>query len=353
MANVDGDVAKLIIKVGGAKLTDDMMDSLVSLKVNSALGATSISKIDFFDKSAELQTDAKFEVGKSVEISIGSQSAPSVIFNGDVIRIDYIFVTGEIDKIRLICYDGLHRLSKIWHSRAFINKKISDIATTMASEASLTGNKIDATTATFEHLYQNNQSNLDFLRMHAKRIGYEVDIEGKGLVFKKARYQSATSSAVILKWGDNLIDFNAKIDASDVLAEVVVSSWDPDTKTNVESSVKAGSEYKVGTVTTRGTSMVKTKLKSEAKVYRLDIPSATSAEATAIAKTHLTMASMNYLKAEGICKGEPKFALGKTLEIKGVGTKISGTYYISSFEHIYNKKGFKTSFEIQSNGTFT
>ena len=351
--DMDSTVADILIKIGGKKLSTEVVDVLISLKVSAMIGTASISKLNFFDDSAILQANKSFEVGQSMQISIGSEEKATVIFEGDITRLDYIFSAGESDKVQVIAYDGLHRLSKIWHSRAFVKKKISDIATTMASEAKLSGNKIDATTVTHDHLYQNNQSNLDFLRMHAKRLGYELGIDKKGLIFKKARYKKPAKSGIVLEWGDDLMEYTARIDTSDILAAVVVSSWDPDTKKNIETTVKAGSETKVGSVKTLGSSLVSKKLKSEAKVYRLDFPQLTKAEAKEIATTHLTMASLNYLKSEGLCRGEPKFNLGETLEVKGVGDKISGTYYISSYEHIYSSKGFKTSFELQANGVFT
>jgi len=349
---MDSTVAEVLVKIGGKKLSTEVLDALVNLKVNAMIGTSSIAKLNFFDDGAVLQENKSFEVGQSIQISIGSEEKAKIIFEGDLTRLDYIFSAGEADKVQLIAYDGLHRLSKIWHSRAFVKKKISEIASTMASEAKLSGNKIDATTVKYDHLYQNNQSDLDFLRMHAKRIGYEIGIDNKGLLFKKARYKSPTKSGIVLEWGEDLMEYTARIDASDILAAVVVSSWDPDTKKNIETTVKAGAETKVGSVKTLGSSLVSKKLKSEAKVYRLDFPQLTKAQAKEIATTHLTMASLNYLKCEGLCLGEPKFNLGETLEVKGIGEKISGTYYISGYEHIYSSKGFKTSFELQANGVF-
>ena len=156
----------------------------------------------------------------------------------------------------------------------------------------------------------------------------------------------------MLEWGENLFYLNAKVDSSDVLVEVVVSSWDPNTKENIESSVKSGAEDKVASPKNLGAAIVKSKLKSEAKLYRLDFPSLTVAGAKAIATSHLTQSSMNYLKVEGLCMGEPAFKLGTMLDIEGVGAKISGEYYISAYEHIYGENGYKTSFEVQANGTY-
>ena len=349
---MDSNVPNISIKIEGTELSTDIIDNLMNFKISSSIKASSMAKLTFFDNSAILQENTSIEIGKVIVISIITDSAKVEVFQGDIIRIDYLFSSGEANQIKIICYDGLYRLSKIWHSRAFVKMKISDIATKMALEAKLTGNIIDATTINHDHIYQNNQSNLDFLRMYAKRLGYEVGMEAGGLLFKKARYKTKTSSSIELTWGDNLIDLQVKLDASDVLAEVVVSSWDPDTKENIQSSVKAGSEDKVASPNTMAATTVKSKLKSEAKLYRLDYPSLTVAQAKKIATTHLTNSSMSYLQAEGMCTGDPDFKLGTTLKINGVGTKISGEYYISSFDHIYNKNGYKTFFEVVTNGTF-
>lgn len=347
---MDSQVAKILIKVGGQKLDPMAQDKLMRFKINASIQTISIAKLVFSDDMATLQNKMTFDIGKSLSISIGTDKKAEEIFVGDIIRIDYIFQAGQADTIQLICYDGLHRLSKIWHSRAFVKMTLSDIAKKMAGEAKLVGNKIDATTLKYEHVYQNNQTNLDFLRMYAKRIGYEIGIEKGGLLFKKARYKSKTTSKIVLEWGKNLLELTAKVDSSDVLTEVVVSSWDCDTKKNVEASVKV--EDKVALPKDMGTKMIKSKLKSEAKLYRLDFSSLSAAEAKDMATSHLTQASMNYLKVEGLCLGEPTFKLGTMLEVKGVGKKISGQYYINAYEHIYSKSGYKTSFEVQTNGTY-
>lgn len=349
---MDANIPNIYIKIEGTQLSTAIIDDLIGFKISSSIKASSMAKLTFFDDSAVLQENTSIDIGKAIVISIITDSKKVEVFQGDIIRIDYVFSSGSTNEIKIICYDGLYRLSKIWHSRAFVKMKISDIATKMATEAKLTGNKIDATSVKYDHLYQNNQSNLDFLRMHAKRLGYEVGMEAGGLFFKKARYKKKISSSIELEWGDNLIEIKIKLDATDVLAEVVVSSWDSDTKKNIESSAKAGSEDKVALPKTMAVKTVKSKLKSEAKLYRLEYPSLTAAEAKNIATAHLTNSSMNYLKAEGICMGNPNFKLGATLKINGVGPKISGVYYINSFDHIYDKNGYKTFFEAVTNGTF-
>ncbi|NQY94454.1 MAG: hypothetical protein HRT43_09835 [Campylobacteraceae bacterium] len=340
------------IKIAGQKLSDDILKNMVTFKVHSSIGIASIAKITFFDQNFTLQDNSSFAIGKTLEISVEADKKPNNVFNGFITRVDYVFQSEKMDTLQLICYDGLYKLSKAFHSRAFLKSKISDIASKMATEVGLSS-QITATTTKHDHIYQNNQSNLDFLQMHAKRLGYELGVvEGK-FYFEKAKYKSKKTSPVSLEWGEDLINFTAKIDTSEVLAEVAVNSWDSLKKANVESVVKAGSETKIGSVKTLGTSILKKSLKDGGKIYKQDSTDLDTAQAKDIAETHLTMASMNFLKAQGTCKGDPRFKLGEFIKIEGVGDKISGDYYISSYEHIFNNKGFKTSFEIKANGMFT
>lgn len=340
------------IKIAGKKLTDDELGQLVNFKVSFSNGTAAMAKINLIDDNFTIQEKDTFSIGKEIDITISKDNKDTIIFKGEVARVDYIFEASESDSIQIICYDGLYKVAREYHSRAFLESKISAVASTMAGESGLSV-KVDATTTKHEHIYQNNQSNLEFLTIYAKRLGYEINVfEGK-LHFTKAGYQSKVSSSIELEWGVNLTQFDAKIDVSDVLVEVTVNSWDTTKKVNVESVVAAGKETKIGAVKTLGTSLAKSSLKNSAKVYKLDIPDLDSTQAKAIATAQLTSASLNFLVASGMCEGNEKFKIGQFLDIKGVGKKISGDYYITSYEHVFNSKGFKTYFEVKANGIFT
>ena len=54
-----------------------------------------------------------------------------------------------------------------------------------------------------------------------------------------------------------------------------------------------------------------------------------------------------FAEAEGSCLGEPKIKAGSTIEIKGVGSKFSGKYVVTSVTHVLRSPGtFKTFFTI-------
>ena len=75
-------------------------------------------------------------------------------------------------------YDVSHRLFRQPQTRAHLNKKDSDLANEIAQEAGL-GTEIENTQIVYEHIFQHNQTNLEFLSQRAWRIGYECSAKKK------------------------------------------------------------------------------------------------------------------------------------------------------------------------------
>jgi len=336
------------IKINSKKVDKEIYANLEKVKVSLSVASLDVAMVVFYDPLSKLQDDANFDIGKDITISMGAEKYEE-IFQGEIVRIDYDFSRGQSPKVHLICYDKLHKLTKMTHSRPFIKMKDSDIAKKMAGEAGLQSS-IDATSKKHEYIFQNNESNLDFLRRRADLIGYELAIDEGKMIFKKARFKDKKKS-VNLDWHDTLIDFKVRMDSANIPEEVMVSSWDYVKKEGVEEKVKAGDEPKVGSAKKMATKEVKSKLKNKSKNYTLDIPNILSGEAKEIAKAKLTALSMNYLKASGSAEGEPKITAGKLLKVGNLGKKLDGEYYITSCEHIYTGSSYRTFFEVLSNGT--
>ena len=242
------------IKINNKEIDEKIYVNLEKIKVSSAVDALDIAKVSFFDPNGELQENSDFDIGKDISIAIGFDKYIDV-FIGEVTRVDYIFSRKKTTTVQLICYDKLSKLGKMVHSRPFVKMKDSDIAKKMASEAGLQSS-VDVTDKKHDYIFQNNESNLSFLRRRANRLGYELAIEDKKMIFKKARFKDKKPS-VDLSMYETMIEFKAKIDAADIPEEVIVSSWDYVKKEGVEEIVKAGDEPKVGSAKTMGTKEVK------------------------------------------------------------------------------------------------
>lgn len=69
-------------------------------------------------------------------------------------------------------YDQLHRFCREIRSKTYLNVKDSDLAEAMAAKVELEA-EVEPTQTVYDHLYQHNQSDLQFLMERAWRIGYE------------------------------------------------------------------------------------------------------------------------------------------------------------------------------------
>src|SRR5690606_27189615 len=101
------------------------------------------------------------------------------------------------------------------------NQSDADVARKIAQEAGLTPD-IDATGGPHTLLFQVNETDHQFLRKRARRIGFQFWVSDSKLHFK----QSSTASPVTATWGSNLFRFKARMSAAGQVDKVNVRSWD-------------------------------------------------------------------------------------------------------------------------------
>src|SRR6266516_2659361 len=80
----------------------------------------------------------------------------------------------------------LHRLTRALRTREFVDVTDAEIVATIARENGLTPEASSAPSVRYDHVYQQNQTDLDFLLVRAARIGFNVWCEDTTLFFRKA-----------------------------------------------------------------------------------------------------------------------------------------------------------------------
>ncbi|HMP41237.1 MAG TPA: phage baseplate assembly protein V, partial [Roseiflexaceae bacterium] len=81
-----------------------------------------------------------------------------------------------------------------------------------------------------------------------------------------------------------------------------------------------------------------------AKFNLTDRPVATQGEAVKLAQSILDEISGDFLQAEGVCYGDPNIRAGKTIALNKIGTRFSGTYFITATRHVYTlREGYLTT----------
>src|SRR5262249_31838068 len=108
------------------------------------------------------------------------------VFKGEVTGIEPIYDSRAPARVHIRALNQFHRLTRGKKSVAFKQVTDKDIVDKLCQAYGLTAKYGDQPPSTkYEHVYQNNMTDLEFLRMRAARIGCEVFVVDKELHFRK------------------------------------------------------------------------------------------------------------------------------------------------------------------------
>jgi phage protein D len=339
--------ANFKLHLNGSEFTNDLLSAVEGVTFEEELNLPSMFTIKFnivdFLNGAWKGIDLKtFKVGDVVKVSMGMDSLVEMI-TGEITSLDFTFGDSSFMDIR--GYDRLHRLRFGKKRRSFKDMKDSDIASSIASETSLTP-EVDDTGTVMSYIFQNNQSNYEFLLERAKRIGYEMLVDDRTFFFRKS--QEDKKPVLTLEYGIDLQSFSAQIKTLTEGSEVEVRGWNIKDKEEITSTAKKGSE--TATMGKESGYEISQKSFKESSVSVIDDMVADPKDAENIAKARYNTMLKEFLTGEGQCGGTPEIRAGKTIEIKGLDERLSGIYYVISTVHSINEEGYTTSFKVRRTG---
>jgi phage protein D len=334
-------ISHLSIKIEGVPASEDVTGHLTDAVIDHSLHLPSMFTLRLHNPDMKWLDDETFREGKKIEIEAGDP--PVKLLSGKIAALE-----PELDQAApaLIVrgYDLSHTLYRGRKRRSFINVKDSDVATQMAQESGLRPGQIDEPSgAAHDYIYQNNQTDAEFLIERARWLGYEFYVEDDALNFHKP---AQNAPAVKLAWGDTLRNFRARLSTAEQVNEVEVRGWDPDKKTKVEGRATTGNGAPQIGISQPGADVAKTAW-GEAKVAIINQFVRSPSEAETVAQAALDEMASSFVEAEGVCDGNPTVVPGKQVEIDGVGTRFNGKYYVTQAIHEWNKDtGMFTRFVV-------
>src|SRR5690606_55244 len=284
--------------------------------------------------------------GNKVEIRLGYLDQFKTLIIGDITALHPKFTTGESAKVHVQGFDKLHRLRRGRKTRSFVEAKDSQIAAKIAAEAGLTPDAEDSAVV-FDYVLQNNLSDLDFLLERARRIRYEVRAQGQTLIFRKAA--NHLGKTVTLEYAKTLKQFCPRLSTMGQVDEIKVRAWNPATKEAVLGVARAGDEDTVMGGAESGPAIaLKAFGKNPGAV--VDMPLATQAEADQAARALFNEMALEFICGDGEAVGNIELQAGTILELKGLGARFSGNYYLKKAEHrLGPKAGYVTRFQAVRN----
>lgn len=346
--NAETYVPNFHIKINGNLINDDLLMAVSEVTVEDEINLPAMFTIKLntvnFETNEWQAIDLKtIKPGDEIKVTMGMDQ-PEDMMTGEVTALEAVF--GEHCYLEIRGYDRLHRLRFGTKRRSFKDMKDSDIATSIAGEAGLSPEAEDTGTVQ-PYLFQNDQSNYEFLLERAKRIGYEMLVADKKFMFRKSREGKA--AVLIMSYALDFRNFTARMKVLTEGSQVEVRGWDVKTKKEIRGKAESGSENGTMSGQDSGFKISQSFGESDTAFPYETVVDAT--EAAAIAKAQYNLLLKEFINGEGSCLGNPQIRAGSTIEIKGIGDRFSGVYYVVSSTHTINREeGYMTKFRVKRTG---
>jgi phage protein D len=283
--------------------------------------------------------------GKAIEIhtkATPEKSKARPVFDGEFVELEPQFEQGTHHLI-VRAFDRLHRLSRGRSVRSFQNVTDSDVVQKLAQEVGLQAD-VEPTKQIYPYLFQNNQTNLEFLHERAAAMGYLLYVEGKKLCFKPPEQ---SEQPIELQWAAGLSEFRPRLTTVAQYNKVAARGWDPENKKEITSEVDQAQGMRDIGQKKQGGDLSKNAFNIEAADLVSHQPIRTQSVADAMAKAVANRHQERFIEAEGTCGGNPAIAAGSSVKIQAVGDQFSGTYLVTSVSHLYHAhQGYTTHFGI-------
>jgi phage protein D len=357
-------IAQPTLKIDGQPAANNVLEDLLQIVVEESLHLPGMFTLtirnDYFSSRTGENPwlyDKTFAIGKSIEIGfISSISEASefddnkeeILLKGEITAIEAHFNPESQAPVIVRGYDISHRLHRGRYNRSFQNMTDTDVVKKIIGEAGIQAGTIDSSGGPYGfgdpvgYIFQENQTNMEFLRERASRHGFELFVQDGKLNFRKP----SANTTLTLKWLQDINSFNVRVSSAEQVDSVEVRGWDYQNKQAIVST-KSSQTTEVITSTDQGKGKtVSTVFKSNPKMVVVNQPISQSQESDAIAQSLYNELSGEYVQADAKAEGNPDIRPGKTIKLADLG-KYSGKYYVTETRHVFTGRVYTTEFSVR------
>ncbi len=350
MAEAENSVPHHRVYIGGAPLAVEAEVDVLGVTVSQYVEGADVFTIEVNNWHSDRQElkwvdEDLYTPGAEVEVRVGFLNNMRPLIRGEITALEPEFNPDKAPTLKVTGYDRLHRFRRGRHTRSFVDIRDSELAESLAAELSLRA-RVEDTSVVHPYLFQNNQSNVDFLRERARRIRYEVDVDDRTLVFRRSANDAGKT--VTLAFGEKLKGFYPRLTTLDQVSEVVVRGWDAVNKSPIVATAGLGDE------TTRMQGSVSGPVLADeaygaSTVLISDHYLVSQAEADQIAKAQFNVHADDFVTGEATAIGNPELAAGTVVELTKLGRRFTGFYYITAASHVIKREGYVTHLAVRRN----
>jgi Rhs element Vgr protein len=324
-----GGIATFAVKVNGSAIADEL--SVLSIHIEKKVNRIASAKIIILDGEPNMgkfdaSSSSTFVPGATISIEAGYDNNNAVIFSGlimsQTIRIDNLVGSA----LEIECRDNAIKMIVGRKSLTFSKQKDSDIISSIIGNYSGLSSDVTATTTVWPEQVQFYATDWDYILALAEANGLIVTtLNGKVSVFPPDK---STTSVLMVTYGDNLLEFNAKLNAVTQLGNVAANSWNFKTQAVVNGNA-APNVSGAGNLTTKKLSET-----IGLSTYQLQTSAPLeSADLTNWSKAQIIKSEYAKIMGEAKFQGTNLIDPGKYMTFAGIGDRFNGDYLIGGVVH--------------------
>ena len=341
--------SQFYIEINGQPLAPVILSQLLSVEVEQHSLLPDTFTIRLSDPGLKLLDDGPFGLAETIILKAEAEGStqPITLMSGEITALEPEFNEYMIAELIIRGYDPSHRLYRTTNSKSYVNQKDSDIATQIAKAHGLNA-EVTSTATVYEHLFQQNQSDLHFLMDRAWRIGFECFVQDKTLYF---RSPPAGEPGIELTWGDDLLWFHPRLTVAEQVSEVTVRGWDAERQRPFVGRAQAKAGQLFPDIPESASDWL-AKFGGGQHIIT-NHPVISQAEADLLAQARLNEHSGAFVQAEGSAFRRADIRAGQFVNLQGLGKRLSGHYLVTSATHNYTPDGLITDFTVRGARTGT
>jgi phage protein D len=365
-------VPAFLVSVENKELGRDVLADVVSVTYSDSL-----KEIDSFEMTVnnwdaeklkfKYSDETTFNPWKDVELLMGyyrnGVDQRQRMLLGEITTMSPNFPQSGGPTLTVRALNLFHRFRTQQKTMPFFGKKdsqiaqiiVDDIAAELRKKSSQlklkldVGNNLSAEEA-IPYLLLDNQFPIVFLMQRARDLGYELTMSDTGT--KEVTFSFRPTDAVkrktyVLEWGKSLISFQPTLQVANQVAELTVRGWNPQTKKEIKVTVKRSDM--TGVMSPSDLAVSEPELAKKLEIV-IDRPVSNEAEAKQLALNRLKQIGEVIVEGKGKTIGLPDLRAGVKVQIKGLGTRFSGSdsapsaYVVTSSTHTLGAGGYTTDF---------
>ncbi|MEO6683649.1 MAG: type VI secretion system tip protein VgrG [Ginsengibacter sp.] len=326
----DTSVVTTKVIVNGTELSGEVL--LIQFSVQKFFNKISGARLLFQDgnvaeREFSLSNEDNLKPGSAIEIKSGYEGQTETIFEGIIIGHKIQIKPDGNSYLHIEAKDEAIKLTSARKSAYFIEKKDSEVMEEILDAAGLK-NSIDRTNEQNEQLVQYNATDWDFLAIRAEANGMFVFTDNGEVTIAKPDTQQ--KPILSLTYGDNILDFEAELDARRQHHSVTAATWDYRNQEMNISDQGSSSFSETGNLTSDNLASV---LGSEPKLVHTGKLESSQLQDWANAQD--LQARMAKVTGRVRVLGNATIKPGTMIELKGVGDRFNGNVFVTGVVHLF------------------